>query len=46
LKIKKEKKENKKKINEKKISLFKCNEVSFLIILVFVPQPPILDMVS
>jgi hypothetical protein len=30
---------------KKKTSYFKCNEVSVLIILVFVPQPPILEMV-
>jgi hypothetical protein len=30
---------------EKKISKFKCNKVSVLIILVFIPQPPILEMV-
>jgi hypothetical protein len=29
----------------KKNSKFKCNNVSVLIILVFVPQPPILEMV-
>jgi hypothetical protein len=29
---------------EKKISKFKCNKVSVLIILVFIPQPPILEM--
>jgi hypothetical protein len=29
----------------KKPSKFKCNEVSALIILVFVPQPSILEMV-
>jgi hypothetical protein len=37
------------KINEKKnkkISKFKCNKVLVLIILVFIPQPPILEMVS
>jgi hypothetical protein len=29
----------------KKISKFKCNKVSVLIILVFIPQPPILEIV-
>jgi hypothetical protein len=28
----------------KKISKFKCSKVSVLIILVFVPQPPILEI--
>jgi hypothetical protein len=28
-----------------KPSMFKCNEVSVLIIFVFIPQPPILEMV-
>jgi hypothetical protein len=30
---------------KKKNSKFKCNEITVLIILVFVPQPPILEMV-
>jgi hypothetical protein len=30
---------------KKKTSNFKCNEVSGLIILVFIPQPSILEMV-
>jgi hypothetical protein len=42
-KINKNKKMNKIKI--KKILKFKYNEVSVLIILVFIPQPPILEMV-
>jgi hypothetical protein len=33
-------------IKNKKISKFKCNKVSVLIILVFVPLPPVLEMVS
>jgi hypothetical protein len=33
----------KNKIKFKKISKFKCNKVSDLIILVLVPQPPILE---
>jgi hypothetical protein len=33
------------KIKIKKILKFKYNEVSVLIILVFIPQPPILEMV-
>jgi hypothetical protein len=35
----------KQNIIKKKTSKFKCNEVSGLIILVLVPQPPILEMV-
>jgi hypothetical protein len=31
---------------EKKISNLKCNKVSVLIILVFIPQPSVLEMVS
>jgi hypothetical protein len=39
-------KRNKKiKKNEKKISNFKCNKVSVLVILVFIPKPPILEIV-
>jgi hypothetical protein len=30
---------------KKKTSKFKCNEVSVLRILVFIPQPPILELV-
>jgi hypothetical protein len=36
---------NIKRKEKKKISKFKCNDVSGLIILVFIPQPPILEMV-
>jgi hypothetical protein len=50
IKNKKNKNKNKKKKyvnkkNIKKISKFKCNKVSVLIILVFIPQTPILEMV-
>jgi hypothetical protein len=36
---------NEKKYIKNKTSKFKSNEVSVLIILVFIPQPPFLEMV-